>query len=182
MQDKVQWEIKVPIFKNSLILKQLAIAIGIPFGILIILLIVLLKGSIYALYSVGTIVLLLIATWIFILIVYGGTYDVEFLLNDKGVLYQSRPNQMKKNKIINSLTFILGLLSKNPTSMGASTLAQSRQQIFVPWKKVVEVKYKPKDFTILIKSGFAQSIALFCREENYPAVKEFVIDKCHIKS
>ena len=36
--DELSWEINVPIFKNRLILKQIFIAIGIPFGILVIVL------------------------------------------------------------------------------------------------------------------------------------------------
>ena len=33
--DELRWELQVPIFKNNLILKQIGIAIGIPFGALI---------------------------------------------------------------------------------------------------------------------------------------------------
>ena len=35
MTEKLQWEIYVPIFKNRYILRGLALAIGIPFGIII---------------------------------------------------------------------------------------------------------------------------------------------------
>jgi hypothetical protein len=34
--EKIEWSIDVPIFKNLVILKQLGIAIGIPFGLLLI--------------------------------------------------------------------------------------------------------------------------------------------------
>ena len=177
MEEKIQWEIRVPIFKNSLILKQLALAIGIPFGLLIIVLIIITKASIYTLYSVGLIVALLVLTWIFLLLVYGGKYDMEFSLDNKGALYSTQAKQMKKNKIINSLTFVLGLLSKKPTVAGASILAESRQEVSILWKRVSKVKYKPKSQTILIKGGFAENIALFCTKENYSIVESFVIAK-----
>ena len=35
----LQWDISVPIFRNKLILKQLGLALGLPFGILILILI-----------------------------------------------------------------------------------------------------------------------------------------------
>lgn len=38
--DELTWELRVPIFKNSLILKQMGLAIGIPFGALILFLLV----------------------------------------------------------------------------------------------------------------------------------------------
>ena len=37
-QTKFYWEIDVPIFKNNAILKDLGIALGIPFGLLILIL------------------------------------------------------------------------------------------------------------------------------------------------
>lgn len=43
MQEAVRWEISVPIFMNTVILKQLGLAIGIPFG-LVTLVIVLVSG------------------------------------------------------------------------------------------------------------------------------------------
>ena len=43
--DELCWELKVPIFKNSLILKQMGIAFGIPFGGLILFLLIIVSGS-----------------------------------------------------------------------------------------------------------------------------------------
>lgn len=177
MQEQIQWKMNVPIFKNNLILKQLGLAIGIPFGILILFLIIVTKASIYALYSVGIIIALLFLTWIFVLIIYGGKYNVEFSLDSKGVLSKTQANQRKKNKIINGLTFILGLLSKKPTVAGTSILAESRQEVFIPWKQISKVNYIAKTQTILLKGDFAENIALFCTRDNYPIVEEFVIRK-----
>ncbi len=57
--EKIQWQISVPIFRNTVILKQLWIAIGIPFG-LVALVIGLASGkSVYALYGLGLIAALL---------------------------------------------------------------------------------------------------------------------------
>lgn len=33
IQEEVSWQISVPIFRNTVILKQLGLAIGIPFGV-----------------------------------------------------------------------------------------------------------------------------------------------------
>ena len=96
--EKIQWQISIPIFRNTIIFKQLAIAIGIPFG-LVALVIGLASGkSVYALYGLGLIAALLFFTWLFIMAVYRGKYEVEFVLDDKGVLCRTQAKQAKKTE------------------------------------------------------------------------------------
>ena len=62
--EKIQWQISVPIFRNTVILKQLGLTIGIPFG-LVALVIGLSSGkSVYTLYGLGLIAALLFFTWL----------------------------------------------------------------------------------------------------------------------
>ncbi|MEA5025609.1 MAG: hypothetical protein VB109_22545 [Desulfitobacterium hafniense] len=172
--EKIQWQISVPIFRNTVILKQLGLAIGIPFG-LVALVIGLSSGkSVYTLYGLGFIVALLFFTWLFIMAVYRGRYEAEFVLDDKGILCRTQAKQAKKNRIINALTVVLGLLSSKPAAVGAGMMAQSRQEVFLKWNRVTKVKYKPNSRTILLRGGWTESIALFCTAENYEQIKAFV--------
>jgi hypothetical protein len=169
--EKIQWQISVPIFRNTVILKQLGIAIGIPFG-LVALVIGLASGkSVYALYGLGLIAALLFFTWLFIMAVHRGKYEVEFVLDDKGVLCRTQAKQAKKNRITNALTIVLGLLSGKPAVAGAGMLAQSRQETLLKWKCVTKVNYKPKSHTILLRGGWTEQVALFCTEDNYAPVE-----------
>lgn len=173
MQETVRWEISVPIFKNT-VLKQLGLAIGIPFG-LVALVIVLVSGrSQDALYALGLVTGLLFLTWLLIMVAYRGKYEAEFVLNGKGILCRTQAKQAKKNWVVNTLTMILGLLSGKPAASGAGMLAQSRQKVFLRWNRITKVKYKPKSHTILLRGGWTENIALFCSEENYEQVKAFV--------
>lgn len=70
----LEWKNRVSIFRNSLILKQLGIAIGIPFGILIIILFVLRGDLRYKIYGIGLIAALFVCTWLFVIIVYRRPY------------------------------------------------------------------------------------------------------------
>ncbi len=172
--EKIQWQISVPIFRNTVILKQLGLAIGIPFG-LVALVIGLSSGkSVYTLYGLGFIVALLFFTWLFIMAVYRGRYEAEFVLDDKGVLCRTQAKQAKKNRIINALTVVLGLLFGKPAAAGAGIMAQSRQEVFLKWNRVTKVKYKPNSRTVLLRGGWTESIALFCTAENYEQVEVFV--------
>jgi hypothetical protein len=179
---KIQWYISVPVFKNTVILKQLGIAVGIPFG-LVALVIGLASGkSIYTLYGLGLIGALLLFTWIFIMAVYRGKYEAEFVLDDKGARCRTQAKQAKKNRIINTLTVVLGLLSGKPAVAGAGLLAQSRQEIFIRWNRVMKVKYRLKGNTILLRSGWTEQIALFCTFENFSEVEQFIeIKTKHLK-
>ena len=172
--EKIQWQISVPIFRNRVILKQLGLAIGIPFG-LVALVIGLTSGkSVYTLYGLGLIAALLFFTWLFIMAVYRGKYETEFVLDQKGVLCRTQAKQAKKDRIVNALTVMLGLLSGKPAVAGAGMMAQSRQEVFIRWSRLTKVKYKPKSRTILLRGGWTENIALFCADENYEQVEAFV--------
>lgn len=164
--NEVTWKIKVPIFKSRIILKQLGIAIGIPFGILIIILLVL-----KAYYGVLLIALTLFLTAIFVLLVFKGTYDVHFLINKKGIQYKNQPQHAKRVKKVSAITTILGLFACNPTAAGAGLLSGTRTDIFIPWKRIKKVKYLQKQNCIMLYCGFAENIAVFCTAENFNEVK-----------
>lgn len=174
MQEAVRWEISIPIFKNTVILKQLGLAIGIPFG-LVALAIVLVSGrhrdTVYVLELVAA---LLILTWLFIMTVYRGEYEAEFVLDGKGVLCRTQARQAKKNRTVNALTVIMGLFSGKSAVAGAGILVQSRQEVFLRWDRVTKVKYNPKSRTILLWGGRTENIALFCADENYEVIEAFV--------
>jgi hypothetical protein len=98
MIEKMEWSISVPIFNNTVILKQLGIAIGIPLS-LVALVIGLSSGkSLYTLYGLGLIAALLFLIWLFIIAVYRGRYEAEFVLDGKCILCRTQGKQAKKNE------------------------------------------------------------------------------------
>ena len=98
MIEKMEWRISVPIFKNAVILKQLGIAVGIPFGFVTLVIALSSGKSVYALYGLGLIAALLFFTWLFIMAVYRGKHEAEFVLDDKGVLCRTQAKQAKKTE------------------------------------------------------------------------------------
>lgn len=173
--EKIVWEISVPIFKNTVILKQLGIAIGIPFGLVALVVGFASDKSVYTLYGLGLIGALLLFTWFFMMAVYRGKYEAQFVLDHKGALCRTQTKQAKKNRIVNALTVVLGVLAGKHAIAGAGMLAQSRQEVFLRWDRVRKVKYKPRSCTILLCGGFAEHMALFCAQENYAQVEHEVI-------
>lgn len=175
--EKMQWKISVSIFRNTIILKQLGLAIGIPFGLVVMIIGFTSEESHYTLYALGLIVGLLVLTWLLIMVMYRGKYEVEFVLNEDGILCQTQVEQRKKNRFINTLTVLLGLLVGKSATAGAGMLAQSRQEVFLRWHQITRVKCRPLSHTILLCGGFTEYIALFCTAENYKLVESFVIER-----
>lgn len=181
--EKVQWEINVPMFRNTVILKDLGIAIGIPFGILILILLIVSGGDIsadgigYPLIAIGT---LFFVSFLFIMLVYGGKYAAGYIIDAKGILNYTQKKQAKRNKIINSLLVVVGLLLGKPSAAGAGILAQSRQSVLVKWKSIRKVKVYPSSKSIVVKGGFAEKIALFCNDDNFEYVKDIILNKVNV--
>jgi len=148
--------------------------VGIPFGLLAVILVLVSGKSVYLLYALGLIGALLFFTWLFIMAVYRGKYEAEFMLDDKGVFCRTQAKQAKKSRIINALTVVLGLFSGKPGVAGAGVLAQSKQEVFLKWNRVRKVTYKTRSHTILLRGGWTDSIALFCTEENYLLIEQAV--------
>lgn len=112
--DRLQWEFYVPIFRNRYTLKGLALAVGLPFGIVIALIIITAKGDIFgtdAKYALGLIVLLFLLTFLLIMIIYGGKYAPGFIVDETGITNYTQARQVKCNRVINGLLIALGAIS-----------------------------------------------------------------------
>lgn len=174
------WETKISIFKNRFILKEIGIAVGIPFGLLIAFIIYVSKGDIFgtdAKYAIGLIAILFTLTALFLLVVYKGKYAPGFIVDNEGIVNYTQKNQAKTNFVVNMITIILGLFRGDFTVAGAGMLAHSRQVVKIKWKNVRKVKYYPKQYTVYVKGGFAEKIAVFCNSENYDEVSKFIFSK-----
>ncbi len=177
---KLCWEISVPIFKTGVILKDLALALGIPFGLLIILLLLISGGDIssrgvgYPLISIG---LLFIFGFLFIMVLYRGRYDAGYEIDSKGILNYTQQGQRRKNKAINLILIVLGFFTGRPSVAGTGVLAQSRQSVSIRWKDLRKVKIYPKSRTIVAWGGFACKIAIFCNDDNFADVRDAIMSK-----
>ncbi len=171
MLERTEWSIKVPIFRNPTILRQLALAIGIPFGLIFVIMLV--SGAAPAeLFSPAILVAaLFFLTWLFYQNCRGGKH-AEFTVDNTGIRCRTAAGQARQNSIVNALTVVLGLLSGNPAVAGAGVLAQSRQDVLVKWGSIMKIKEYPRRSTIMVYGGLAQNIAVFCTPKNYRLVRE----------
>ncbi len=178
--NEINWEIDVPMFRNRYILRGLAAAVGIPFAVVIAVILIASKGDIFGTdvkYALGLILLLFLTSYFLILAVYGAKYAAGYIVNDKGVTNYTLPKQAKRSRVINVLLIVTGILSGRPSAAGTGMIAQSRQIMAVKWKNIRKVRYDPKRHTIMIRGGFTEKIAVFCLAENYGRIAETVKEK-----
>jgi len=175
--DRLQWETSVPIFRNKIILKQMAIAIGIPFGLVIGILLIASRGEgarEYSFYGLALIAAAFGLAYLVIMIAYGGKYQVGFVLDHMGIQCYTCGKQAKRNRVINGLTVALGILTRRPTAAGAGILAASQQSTSLKWRNMRKTKFHRAQYTITVHGHFAQQIAIFCTPDNYATVETFI--------
>ena len=182
--NKLQWEIYVPIFRNRYILRGLGLAIGLPFGILIAIIIITAGGDIAgtdAKYALILIAALFVLTFLLVMAVYGGRYAPGFIVDESGIVNYTQPKHAKRGRVIGGLAVALGAMSGNAAAMGAGMMAQSKQVMRLKWKNIRKVKYDPKRHTILVRGGYTEKIAVFCTPENYAQVEAVIRQKAVMK-
>ena len=177
---RLQWEIYVPIFRNRFILQGLGLAIGLPFGVVIAVIVITAGGDIFgtdAKYALGLIALLFILTFFLIMIVYGGKYAPGVIVDETGIVNYTQIKHARRSRIINRLLIALGLFSGSPTAVGTGMIAQSRLEMRLRWKSIRKVRYYPKSHTILVRAGYMEKIAVFCTPENYSEVEKMIKER-----
>lgn len=172
MENQVRWEIRVPIWRNRLIRNQLCLAIGLPFGTLVGIL--LLVKAYQGIILIGLLALL---GGLFIFLIFRGTYDVRFVLSDGGIACSTQGAQRKRVRRVAALTALMGLLKGNPSAVAIGVASRSGMDARIPWKRIRRIRYYDDGRTILLRTGFGEALAVFCTEENRDEVTRLIRER-----
>lgn len=180
--NQFSWNIKVPILKNKIAIRQVALIIGLPFTLLMLFLFYgyFKNDEIGGLYGGLLILLLLLLTFILVMIMYAGGYDISYTIDDDGVKMVQGAAQAKKIKRMSSLGLILGLLSNQYGAAGAALLSSAKTQMNTKWNNVNDYVFYDDDQSIYLKAGMDTNL-IFCHNDNYQQIKDFVISKAKKK-
>jgi hypothetical protein len=183
--DSITWDQDVTIY-NKVVLKQLGLAFGIPFGLIFIFLLiqyisdtrkgytVSFDGWQYALFLIG---LWLALTALFIFVVYRNRFRMHYEINDDGIYMGFAPSSQKKNKLVNIATIIAGGLAGKPGVAGSGLLAQSHQSVFLRWSQCRKYKLYPKKNRITVYNKFIEFMIIECTPENFSEVTDTISKK-----
>lgn len=135
---KYRWEYEVPMLKNPSILTDVYKVLGISIGIVWLFMILLTAcdgdlglESLWFQTRLFLLIFILMAVlgalgYLIVAWVYGWKYEVRFTLDEKQLVHEQMPGQMKKAKMLGRLTTIVGLLARKPSVAGAGMLSASR--------------------------------------------------------
>ncbi len=169
------WEAGISMTGSSVLLRQLALVLGLGALVVFLLLtglravdgdLTLARVGSYALISLGIFVGLMLLSAVAILLFYGNRYQQRYTLTDEGVQAVTTGGTRKRNQVVN----LLLVLSGRPTAMGAGLLAHSRQSEMVRWTRVDNITTDQSRHTIALRKGQRAIMLVQCTPENYEMV------------
>ncbi len=100
----------------------------------------------------------------------GNRQGARFIVSAKGVEYRAE----KRERSMNKLVVIVGLLARNPTTAGAGALAMSRERTLVPWESVHRVTVYRRQRVIALHNSWRTVLRLHCPPELFDEVASAV--------
>ena len=186
---KYRWVYEVPMLKNPSILFDIYWVLGISFG-LVWLFNVLLIGcedgfSLESLwgFTSGFLILMLVfvvigyVAYVIVAWTYGWKYVVLFTLDEKEVVHQQMPHQMKKAKVLGALTALVGAAAGKPGVVGSGILASSRSTSTSVLANVKRIKARRRQNLIKVNQLLNKN-RIFVPDEDFDFVYDFLCQHC----
>jgi len=96
----------------------------------------------------------------------GNRQGARFTVGPKGVEYHAE----KRERSMNRLVVLVGLLARNPTTAGAGTLAMTRERLFLPWESIHRVVVHRRERVISLHNSWRTVLRLHCPPELFDEV------------
>jgi hypothetical protein len=176
--DVLIWDISVPLLTSRFFLYDMFKVTFITFGIVGVILSVIFASDggsrqiVGVLKIIGIIALGFMGMYVLVsLLWFGNRCQTRFTVSGKGI---SAEMLRSRDKAVNRLLVLLGLLTGNPRAAGTGLIAMSRESIGIRWGDVRKVKEYPLPRVITIMDGWHVLVRLYCTPENYDQVVEAV--------
>ena len=106
-----------------------------------------------------------------------GTYVVLFEMDEKKVVHIQMPRQVKKTEVVGLITALVGVMAKNPTTIGAGMLAASKSTSTSEFANVRYVKARRKMNLIKVNQLFNKN-QVYVADEDFDFVYNFIKTHC----
>ena len=108
---------------------------------------------------------------------YGWKYVVLFTLDEKEVVHQQMPHQMKKAKVLGALTALVGAAAGKPGVVGSGILASSRSTSTSVLANVKRIKARRRQNLIKVNQLLNKN-RIFVPDEDFDFVYDFLCQHC----
>ena len=106
-----------------------------------------------------------------------GKYVVLFEMDEKEVVHIQMPRQVKKAEVVGLITALVGVMAKNPTTIGAGMLAASKSTSTSEFAKVRHVKARRRLNLIKVNQLFNKN-QVYVADEDFDFVYNFIKTHC----
>ena len=186
---KYRWVYEVPMLKNPSILIDVYKVLGISFG-LVWLFNVLIIGceegytfeSFWSITSgflvlMGVFMIIGYVAYVIVAWCYGWKYVVLFTLDERQVVHEQMPRQVKKSMLLGALTAMVGGAAGKPGVVGTGLLAASRTSTTSVLADVVRLKPCRRHNLIKVNQLLNKN-RIFVPDEDFDFVYDFLCQHC----
>ncbi len=110
-------------------------------------------------------------------LILGGTYDVRFDMDEKGVSHTQLPRQFRRARAAAYATALLGALAGRPSVAGAGLLAGQKQMSRSVFSRVRKIRALPSLHAILLSGGMERN-QVYAAPEQYAFVLDYIVSHC----
>jgi hypothetical protein len=102
---------------------------------------------------------------------FGNRFRAGFSVTPSGVSFETA---MRRAKWSSRAAVLVGAVAGSPGTAGAGLLAQSSEDVSIPWGDVRRVKVHGEHCVLSIMNGWRVVIRLYCTPENFEQVHSLV--------
>ena len=107
----------------------------------------------------------------------GGSYDVLFEMDERGVNHRQLPRQAKMARELSDLTVLAGLAAGSFTTVGVGVNA-SRTEMYSDFSRVRRLKAFPRRGLIKVNAPFSRN-QVYAAPEDFTFVREYIESHCN---
>jgi hypothetical protein len=164
------WDITVPIFKETIILKQIAWTFWMPILLLFGAVSFLIRFGLEFMVVSGIILGASLLAQLLIFSFYGWNFKVTTTVNDKGIHFRPGLLDSPKWGTVKFLTSFFGVFSRRPGCAGAGILSGSPTGEMIPWEVIRGLNAVPARNLYVLKLSDNRRTVIFCLPENFEEI------------
>lgn len=169
--DAIEWRYDIPLLTSGFMLwdffRVILISVGAMY-LLVALTGLVLEGELIILPPMVFFLTSGIMLGLFVLtsLLLGNRQGARFVIGPRGVEYHAEKRERRMNK----LAVVIGLLALNPTTAGAGALAMTREKTLIPWGSIHSIRVYPRSRVIALKNSWRTVMRLHCPPELFEVV------------
>jgi hypothetical protein len=108
---------------------------------------------------------------------YGGTYQVVFEMDEKGVNHVQVNSQYDRAQVLAWLTTLAGFGAGSAQTAGAGLLAASKKNSYSEFKKVKKIVLKPSRNVIYLNQALERN-QVYAEPDSFQQVADYIVKRC----